>query len=62
MKTIDWGEVELALSDVDFPASKQRLVAHAEQGGSSEGAVKALRALPLAIYESLAEVQRSVRI
>jgi hypothetical protein len=60
MRTVDWADIELALNDADFPASKEQLVAHAEHGVASEDAIRALRALPLAVYGNVAEVRRSV--
>ncbi len=49
-----------ALSGVDFPASKEQLVDYAENNGVDEGTVRALRAMPRADYDNLAEVISSV--
>ncbi len=61
MDTQGWAAVKEALSDLDFPATKEQIVEHAERRGA-EQAVKAVRALPLATYDNLAEVRRSVPI
>jgi hypothetical protein len=54
-------ELEEALSDVDFPLDKEALVRCIEPGrGADDPVVRQLRALPLATYESVAEVLRSV--
>jgi hypothetical protein len=52
--------VRAALEDLDFPASKQDIVAHVERKGVDEEALRAVRALPLADYASATEVLRSV--
>ena len=55
-------EVQELLQDVDFPADKESLVAHAEsRGGAHDSqAVKALRAMPLGTYQNISEVRSSV--
>jgi hypothetical protein len=52
-------DIKSALSDLDFPAGKQDIVAHAERSGASADVLRALRALPVADYANLAEVLRS---
>lgn len=47
------------MGDVDFPASKEQLVAHAERSGADP---EVLRALPLADYRNLDEVMQSVPV
>jgi hypothetical protein len=59
METQGWAAVAEALSDLDFPATKEQIVQHAERRGADQ-AVQAVRALPLATYDNLAEVRRSV--
>jgi hypothetical protein len=56
------GEVREALQDADFPLTKQALVACVDDQGGAAGLAVArqLQALPLATYESLDEVLRSV--
>lgn len=51
--------VREALNDVDFPAMKDELVRAAETSGD-EGAVRAVRGLPLAEYANYDEVLRSI--
>ena len=55
-------EVQEVLQDVDFPLTKEALVVCAEEQGREAGLAVArqLRALPLATYDSLDEVLRSV--
>lgn len=57
-----WNEAEKALNDVDFPAGKDNLVAHAAHRTDREEVVRLLRALPPGTYENIGEVRRSVRI
>ena len=52
--------VQKSLSTIDFPASKEDLVAFARNNGVDQGTVDALRALPLADYDNVGEVLRSV--
>lgn len=56
--TID--EVRQALSTIDFPMSKEDLVACVEANGASDAVARQIRALPLADYGSVDEVLRSV--
>lgn len=61
MTTIrDPERVRPALRELDFPASKERIVAHAEEHGATGEVLAALRALPLADYTNATEVVRSV--
>jgi hypothetical protein len=55
-------EVQELLDDLDFPADKDAIVAHAAQraGSSDDAAVRALRAMPLATYRNMSEVRSSV--
>lgn len=53
-------EVRSALNSVDFPLSKEALVECAETGDVDDSVLRQLRALPLADYESVDEVLRSV--
>ena len=57
---VDPKNVELALNDLDFPASKQQIVEHVERRGGSDEVLRAVRALPLADYASLDEVKRGM--
>ena len=58
----DRSALEATLSAVDFPASKEQLVDHAQAEGAGEGTLRALRAMPPADYENLTEVIRSVPV
>lgn len=60
MTKADPKDIRRALGDVDFPASKEALVEHAERSGADEESLRALRALPLGDYRNPEEVLRSV--
>jgi hypothetical protein len=55
-------EIQDLLDDLDFPADKDQIVAHATErgGGADSAAVRALRAMPLATYRNMSEVRSSV--
>jgi hypothetical protein len=53
-------KVRQAIGDVDYPASKEQLVAHVEAKNSDAEATRAIRALPLADYRNEGEVLRSI--
>jgi hypothetical protein len=56
-------EIQELLDDLDFPAEKEQIVAHAlERGAFASPAVRALRALPLSTYRNMSEVRSSVRL
>lgn len=57
-------EVEEALGDLDFPLDKDTLVQCVADQTSAAGqaVVRQLRAMPLATYESVDEVLRSVDV
>jgi hypothetical protein len=57
---VDPKHVELALNDLDFPASKQQIVEHVERRGGSDPVLRAVRALPLADYSNVDEVKRGM--
>ena len=54
--------IQKLLDDLDFPADKDQIVAHATErgGGAGSAAVRALRAMPLATYRNMSEVRSSV--
>jgi hypothetical protein len=60
MADVTLDEVFDALDDLDYPASKENIVRHAEQRGAGEEVLRTLRALPLGEYTGRAEVARSV--
>ena len=59
MASTDFQAVQRALVDLDFPASKDQIVRHAERSGDA-GAVRMLRALPLGTYLNISEIRSSV--
>lgn len=60
MATVSAGEIRQALDAADFPLDKQALVSAAEDGGAGQEVVRALRSLPLATYQNVDEVVRSL--
>ncbi|HEY9390468.1 MAG TPA: DUF2795 domain-containing protein [Mycobacteriales bacterium] len=62
MRLTSTDPIKDALSSLDYPASKQRIVEHARRHGALPEAERALSALPLATYRNLAEVLRSVTV
>ncbi|BCB90189.1 DUF2795 domain-containing protein [Phytohabitans suffuscus] len=62
MDETGWNDVRAALDDLDYPASKDQVVAHVERRGGSGAALRLLRGLPLATYLNLDEIRRSVPI
>lgn len=59
-ETVDPKDVELALGDLAFPASKEQVVEHVERHGGPGDVLRAVRALPLADYGSVDEVKRGL--
>ena len=60
MAEVTLDEVFEPLIDLDYPASKQDVVRHAELRGASDDVLRTLRALPLGDYASRAELTRSL--
>ena len=60
MAEVALDEVFEPLDDLDYPASKEDVVRHAQTRGASEDVLRVLRALPLGDYASRAELTRSV--
>ncbi|MDP9430687.1 MAG: DUF2795 domain-containing protein [Actinomycetota bacterium] len=50
------------LTDVDYPADKETLLAEAERRGASREVLKAIRAVPPVDYRNDDEVVRSLRL
>jgi hypothetical protein len=50
------------LTNVDFPASKEELVSHADEQDADSATLQALRGMPPANYANLTEVERSVSL
>ena len=61
MNGASWAQVQEALSDLDFPASKDEIVTYAEQYGDWE-AVRVVKALPIATYRNMNDLRASVRL
>ncbi|MBX6750220.1 MAG: DUF2795 domain-containing protein [Micromonosporaceae bacterium] len=57
-----WDEARQALDDMDFPASKEEVVAHAAGRGERDDVVRMLQALPQGTYDNIEHVRRAVRI
>lgn len=57
-----WDEAAKALDDMDFPASKEAVVAHAADRSGRDDVARLLRALPLGTYDNIEQVRRSVRL
>lgn len=57
-----WNEAAKALNDMDFPAGKDDIVAHATRHTDRAEVVRLLRELPLGTYDNLVQVRRSVRV
>ncbi len=62
MKLRDTRRVKAALNDLDFPADKAQILEHARRNGADPVTGRALAALPVARYDSMAEVLRSVEV
>ncbi|SFB19843.1 Protein of unknown function [Amycolatopsis marina] len=59
-QTTDADRLRDALTDADFPASKDDLVRYAERAQADADTVRAIRSIPPVEYSSLSEVVRSV--
>jgi hypothetical protein len=59
MQGTAWSHVQEALGDLEFPATKQEIVAHAVEMGDNEAA-RLLRKLPLSRYKDLADVRSAL--
>ncbi|MEU4692337.1 DUF2795 domain-containing protein [Actinoplanes sp. NPDC023714] len=56
-----FADVQKLLEDLDFPADKEAIVAHAEsRTGASTEAVRALRAMPVGAYQNISEIRSSI--
>jgi hypothetical protein len=64
MTSDTFSEVQTLLEDLDFPAEKEHIVAHAEARGAASDSpvVKALRAMPPDVYRNIAEIRSSVNL
>jgi len=59
MSDAGWKTVAQALSDLDFPATKQDIVDHVRRHGAPEPVQRLLRALPLGTYLNISEIRSS---
>jgi hypothetical protein len=59
MARTDVHAIKKALVNLDFPASKEQILAAATEAGADAETLRALRALPPVDYRNLAEVVRS---
>ena len=62
MARTDGPAIKRALENLDFPASKDQILAAATDAGADDETLRALRALPPADYRNLAEVIRSAAL
>jgi Protein of unknown function (DUF2795) len=60
MATISPIDVQKALKGMDYPASKEEIVRHAEQNGADKEVLDALRKIPDREYEGPSGVSREV--
>lgn len=60
MSAVQPDRIHAALEGLDYPASKDDVVAHAAQGQPDEAALRLLRALPVAIYDNREQVMAAV--
>ncbi|MFC0531271.1 DUF2795 domain-containing protein [Phytohabitans kaempferiae] len=60
MDETGWNDVRDALTDLDFPADKEQIVAHAEGRGAAAEALRLVRGLPLQTYRNISEIRSSV--
>jgi Protein of unknown function (DUF2795) len=57
-----WDEAAQALNDMDFPASKEEVVAHAAGRSGRDDVVRLLQGLPQGTYDNINQINRSIRI
>ena len=53
-------QLQKHLKGVDYPASKEDLIAHAKQQGADENALSALEQLPDEQFETPADVSKAI--
>lgn len=53
-------QLQKHLKGVDYPASKQELIAHAKKQGADEEAISALEQMPDEQYETPTDVSRAI--
>jgi hypothetical protein len=57
-----WDDARQVLDDMDFPATKEDLVAHASGRSGHANVIRLLRELPLGTYDNVEQVRQSIRI
>jgi hypothetical protein len=57
-----WDGARDVLADLDFPATKEQVVGHAQAKGADPAVLKLLRALPPETYRNISEIRSSVRL
>lgn len=60
MRATNVDRLRTALTEADFPASKEALVDHARRAGADEQTVRALQAIPPVEYTNFDDVSASV--
>ncbi|WP_341529721.1 DUF2795 domain-containing protein [Nostoc sp. UHCC 0302] len=60
MARINPVQLQKHLKGIDYPASKQELIVHAQQHGADENAISALESLPEDQYETPTDVSRAI--
>jgi len=60
MERVSPKDVEKCLKGIDYPASKEDLIRHAEQHGADERVHKALENMPEQTYHSPVEVNKAI--
>jgi hypothetical protein len=58
--TVDFIRVQKYLSGIDYPATRDQLVQHAESNGADQEALEALRAIPDQEYDGPNKVSQAV--
>lgn len=60
MAKLNLGQLEKNLNEVNYPVSKKELIKYAEEKGTDEKVLRALKQLPLKEYETLADVTKAI--
>ena len=60
MTNINLKQLEKNLSEVAYPLSKKDLIKYAEEKGTDEEVLRALKQLPSKEYETLADVTKAI--
>jgi hypothetical protein len=60
MAKVNLGQLEKNLNEVNYPLSKKDLIKYAEEKGTDEEVLRALKQLPSKEYETLADVTKAI--